>query len=299
MTTTERSGVEASIDQLYELPLDQFTQARNELASRLRAEGNGEAAMRAHSLATPPISAWAVNQLYWRDRAAFDALMKAGRQLRAAQEASLAGRAADVRATGKARDAALVAALDRALRLLQEGGHAPSPALRLRVATDLDALAASAGQPPGTTPGRLVDDLEPPGFEVFQGLRPAGSAGRKPAREPRRHTRAGGAKVVSFEAIAGARRAVSEAERAASEKRAEVHRANAALEQARGEVKAAQAEADRAKAAWEEAQKRLEQAERRVPERQKLADGARAAAEEADRAAAQARTALEDVRRKK
>ncbi len=298
MTTKTRSEVEAGIDRLYQLPLDDFVQARNDFASQLRADGDGEAALRVQSLAKPPLSAWAVNQVYWHARAAFDALAKAGQKLRAAQEATLSGRAADVRDAGKARDAALVAALEAALDQLQKAGHPATPAMRLRVATNLEALAAYGGAPPTATPGRLAEDLDPPGFEVFAGIRPRPEKAKRAEPEERRH-RPAAAKVVSFEAIASARRTLAEAERTASEKRAEANRAQAAFERAQAAVKSARAEADRAKAAWEEAARNAEQAERRVPEHEAAAASARRAAEQAVANVERARAALEALKKQK
>src|SRR5512133_1957972 len=137
--------LDGEIDRLYQLPLDEFVRARNDLASRLGAEGRAEASLRVHALGKPPVSAWAVNQLYWQARAAYDALMAAGRALRDAQQASLAGRRSDVREADRARDAALRAALQRTLELLAAAGHPATPAMRVRVATDLEALAAYGG----------------------------------------------------------------------------------------------------------------------------------------------------------
>ncbi len=299
MSAKPQADIEPDIDRLYQLPLDEFVQARNDLAARVRAESQEDAAMRVHSLAKPSVSAWAVNQLYWRARPEFDALMKAGQKLRATQQATLAGRAADVRQAGKERDAALVAALDRTLALLRESDHPATPAMRLRIATDLDALAAYGGSPPGGAAGRLVDDLDAPGFEVFEGMRARAGKPAKAEREGRRPHKRPAAEVVSFEAIAGARRAVADAEHAAAEKRAEAQRAASALDEARADLTAAQAEEARAKSTWENAQRRLGQAEHRVPERERDAELARRAAQEAGEAIERARAALEAVRRKK
>jgi hypothetical protein len=299
-----QADIEPEIDRLYQAPLDEFVQARNGLAARARADGHEAVALRVHSLAKPSVSAWAVNQLYWRAQTEFEALMRAGQQLRAAQEATLAGRGADVREAGKHRDAALVTALDRALDLLRDSGHAPTPAMRLRIATDLDALAAYGGSPPGGAAGRLVEDLDAPGFEVFDGMRAAGRNARgaaepkKADREMRRPRKRAAAEVVSFEAIANARRAVADAERALSEKRSEAQRAASALDQARADVKAAHAEEARAKSAWDDARGRLEEAERRVPEREQEAERARLDAQDAIAAIERARAALDAVRKR-
>ncbi len=298
MGTKARSNVDAEIDRLYQLPPDEFVQARNDLATHLRGDGEADAALLVQSLAKPSLSAWAVNQVYWHARQAFDALAKAGQRLRAAQEATLSGRAADVRDAGKVRDAALVGALEAALGLLQQSGHPATPAMRLRIATNLEALAAYGGVPPAGTPGRLTEDLDPPGFEVFAGMQPRPERPRKPETEERRHRSIAG-KVVSFEAIARARRTLVDAERLASEKRTEAHRAQAALEHAQTAVKAAKAEADRAKSAWEDASRKVEQAERRVPEHEEAARIARQAADEATAEVERARTSLEAVKKQR
>ena len=291
-----RLDVEAELDRLYQLPLDQFEHARNELASRVRAEGRAATALRIDLVAKPTLSAWAVNQLYWHGRAEFDALAAVGRTLRAAQEATLQGQHAEVREASRARDAALVAALERTLDLLREGGHAPTPGTRLRIATNLDALAAYGGVPPEAPPGRLLEDLDPPGFEIFDLVQPAATAAEPtpavtpaPERAP--------AKVVSFEETARARREVAEAGRLASDRRAEAQQAKAALADAQQGVKAAQAGAERAKRASEEANARVAEAEREVPERERDLERARQAAVEAEQDLERAHAALEAVRK--
>jgi hypothetical protein len=49
------------IDELYQLPLDEFTAARNALA-----KSTGDASIK--KLEKPSLSAWAVNQLFWHQR---------------------------------------------------------------------------------------------------------------------------------------------------------------------------------------------------------------------------------------
>src|SRR5215467_583167 len=62
--------LDAEIDRLYQLPLDEFTAARNVLAK----QAGGEAG-RVRALGKPSVPAWIVNQLYWRDRKVWDALV--------------------------------------------------------------------------------------------------------------------------------------------------------------------------------------------------------------------------------
>ncbi|MGE5361796.1 MAG: hypothetical protein ACM3NQ_22495 [Bacteroidales bacterium] len=288
--------LDAELDQLFQVPLDDFVRARNDLATRLRGDGRADDAMRVQAIAKPPLSAWATNQLYWRARSEFDALMAAGLELREAQQASLRGRAADVRDADRARDRALAAALQRTLSLVADAGHPATPAMRMRMATNLEALAAYGGSPPGAVPGRMTDDLDAPGFEVFQAIAPGAGGAAKPAK-PRATKRP--AKIVSFEAIAGARRAVADAERAATAHRTEMHHAEAELQRVLDAAKEAEAEVVRAKRALEKAEETAERIRREVPRHEQRVSLAKAKAADAFAAVERARAALEEARKRR
>src|SRR5438128_2296594 len=88
--------LEDDLDALFELPLTEFTVARNALAARLKKAGCGDEAARVKVLVKPSISAWAVNQLYWKHRHAFAGLIAAGVRLRRAHASQLAGKASDM-----------------------------------------------------------------------------------------------------------------------------------------------------------------------------------------------------------
>ncbi len=168
--------LETDINRLYQLPLDEFTAARNALA---RTAGDDAADVR--QLAKPSIPAWAVNQLYWKSRDLYDALIDASTELRKTHKTILGGRRADLREPSRAHEDALDAALKGALAILQEAGHPPTDATRQGVLTTLRAL------PTNEPPGRLTDTLQPGGFEMLQGLSIAGSKGIiRPKVEPTR-----------------------------------------------------------------------------------------------------------------
>ncbi|RPJ54200.1 MAG: hypothetical protein EHM24_32025 [Acidobacteria bacterium] len=164
--------VESDVDRLYQLPLAEFTAARNELAKRVGGTKGAEI----RALRRPPVAAWAVNQLYWRHRGAYDTLVAAAGRLREAQEAALGGGRADLREADRAYDAAVKAAFDGALAPLAESGHPASGATREAVMRTLRALPA-----PGR-PGRLQEELSPGGFEALAGI-PLG-ARQPPLRQP-------------------------------------------------------------------------------------------------------------------
>jgi hypothetical protein len=152
-------------DRLYQLPLPEFTAARNEAA---KAAGKDGAAIRA--LPKPSVSAWAVNQLYWRERKAWDALVRAAQDLRAAHRRQLAGRKADVDAAERAHRDAARAAADRIRDLLRETGDGASASTMAAVIETLQAL------PSNEPPGRMTKPLKPAGLEALAGLVPGGDA---------------------------------------------------------------------------------------------------------------------------
>src|SRR6478672_10635953 len=83
--------LDQEIDELYRKTLDEFTAARNALAKE-----SGDPATK--KLEKPSLPAWAVNQLYWRERKLYDDVIKTSGQMRTAYTQMLAGKSADVRA---------------------------------------------------------------------------------------------------------------------------------------------------------------------------------------------------------
>jgi hypothetical protein len=155
------SALDAKIDDLYRLPLAEFTGARNALAKSL----TGDDAKRVRKLEKPTVVPWAANQVYWRARSTYDRLMKSGEKLRAAQIAALEGRAADVRSASEAHRRAIADAVAEAERLSTGAGARPSPDALARTFESL-SLATHAPE----TPGRLTDALQPAGFEALAGI---------------------------------------------------------------------------------------------------------------------------------
>jgi len=234
---------DADIDRLYQLPLDEFTSARNALA-----KGSANAA-EIRALTKPPVAAWAVNQLYWRDRRAWDALVDAAENLRRANKAVLAGKSGDVRAAGAAHDAAVQDALKATLAQLAEGGHPVTDATRQSILNTLRALPADE------RPGRLTRALQPGGFEMLAGLsitaraakETKGAKDAKARKEPPTPSKEDArALTAAREAAAAADRALTEAEQAVRRHEFEIaratrdeERAGRAVEQARGDLEAA------------------------------------------------------------
>ena len=99
-TAEKKAGIGDEVDSLFTLPLSEFTTARNDLIQRLKQSGRGNEAEKVKALVKPPVSAWAVNQLYWKHQDAFARLLAAGASLGQAHASQLAGNPADVRAVG-------------------------------------------------------------------------------------------------------------------------------------------------------------------------------------------------------
>jgi hypothetical protein len=140
---------------LYTAPLARFIAERNRLAADMRAGGKGAAAKELARRRRPTVSAWAVNQLYWQEREAFDALFAGAARLRKGH----------LKETGAYREA-LRDLHRRGAAILRKSPHAPTDATMRRVMGTLAAVAAAGSFDPDP-PGALVADREPPGFEAI------------------------------------------------------------------------------------------------------------------------------------
>src|SRR5262249_51692768 len=156
------SDTDRDIDALFTLPLTDCTSARNALAARLKREGRVEEAERVKGLSKPPVSAWAINQLYWLNRKAFDTLIETGERFRQAQASQLAGKPSDVSGPRDARRDAIFELSRQAAALLRDADHNASPDTMRRITTTLEAISAYASLPDGQRPGRLTEDVDPP-----------------------------------------------------------------------------------------------------------------------------------------
>jgi membrane protein involved in colicin uptake len=244
--------VDAEIDRLYDLPLDEFTAARNELAKRLTKEGDAESAERVRTLVKPSVPAWTINQLARRNPEAVRTLLNVGARLRAAQERSLRGEpAADELRGAQAEEREAVRKLtQQAGALLRDAGRPATAATLDRVSSTLRAAALAE---PGRTllrDGRLDDEVEVSGFDAFSELQVPKSRGKAGAaktddlaerrrqkreaerrrRELEKRVRELSARAESAEREAErARKAAAEAESIAAERRREADAAAAEL----------------------------------------------------------------------
>jgi hypothetical protein len=235
------------IDQLFQLPLDSFTAARNALA-----KGAGGRAAEIKALEKPNAAAWAVNQLFWRERPIYDELIEASQQLRAAYREQLAGKSPDVRAAEAEHRAAVKRATQTARGIVEADGSKASDQVMEAVRETLDIL------PSGDPPGRLTKPLKRTGFEALEGF----TISAKPRPAP-----------TKFEARRTTPRpAVTPQEKRANEA-AERDRemTKERLRFAEATVRDAEAAFDRARRAAERAERTLERVQREVDEAAKTA----------------------------
>jgi len=240
-------GSKAELDALFALPLAEFTGARNALAARLKKEGKTGEAEQVKAMPKPSISAWTVNQLYWNHRGEFEHLVATGSQVRKAQESQLAGKSSDFRGANDARRAALTNLSRLAASLLNAAGHNPTPDVLRRIATTLEAVSAVTAFPEGQSPGRLTEDLDPPGFETLGSFVPAT---KSVAPQP--------------EKIAAAKVALKNAESALKEARSAAQAAETALKAAEDRFREAGVAAEEAKQDVFNAERSVQQASERL-----------------------------------
>ena len=158
------------IDALFKLPLTEFVGARKALAARLKQNGLVSEAEGVKALAKPSMSAWTVNQLYWRHREAFDELIATGQRFRKAQTS---GKMVNMREALDARREALSHLSELATEALRDAGHNPSLDTLRRIATTLEALSAYKSLSDGPSLGRLTEDIDPPGFDSVGSFTPS------------------------------------------------------------------------------------------------------------------------------
>ncbi len=270
--------LEDDLDALFKLPLAEFTAARNALAARLKRDGHGNEADFVKALAKPSISAWAVNQLYWDHRDAFERLLVAGERFRQAQSSRLSRKVADMRVALDARRDALANLSDLAEALLRDAGHSPTLDTIRRITTTLEAVSAYASLPDGPRPGRLTQDVDPPGFESLASFVPsAGIDGGSRASATPSSPSGRASASASQKAVA---------ERALAEKRqADIAAVKASLQEAKRVLIEARAKAQSLEAVQKDADAEAKEAEKRRREAEARFEQAKAASEDATRRA--------------
>ncbi len=222
----DATGDDAALDEiaaeLYALPPEGFTAARNERAS----SAPRALAARVKALRKPSVAAWAVDLLARQGQLAEAVELSAA--LREAQDDL---DAAELAALGRQRRALVGALAAEAVRLADEQGVSVSSAAREEVEKTINAAVVDAAAAAAVLTGRLVRTLEPGGTdeatlaEAVGGSLPGATAGAAP--RPSRDD------LAERRARKAAEKAAREAERAATEAERELAR----IEARRGKIR--------------------------------------------------------------
>ena len=164
--------------------------------------------------------------------------------------------------------------------LMSDAGHNPTLEAIGRVTTTLEAMSAYALHPDGPTPGRLTNDVDPPGFESLASFIPG--AGPKPRTESSTQVN-----IAKKSASAPTKKEkatqAAEASRLEKTRQAKIATAKVSLQAAKKSVKDAQAKVQRLEAAQKKADAESREAEKQRREAEQRYKRASIAAETATR----------------
>lgn len=240
---------------LYLLPPEDFTAARDAAAKQARADGDAVGAQALKALRRPSVAAHLVNLLADREPELLAQLLELGPALASAQ---VAGSGDALRELGAQRRQLVDAVTARAAELAR---REVSPAAREEVAATLEAALADLASADAVRSGRLVRALSYAGFgDVDLEGAVAAAPGPQEVRQPpdtaaaeRAALEAAGALDDAVGACRAAEREREDADRAAAEADEEVARLRRQLSDAEQAAGAAHEEQDRRAAAAEEA----------------------------------------------
>jgi hypothetical protein len=173
-----------STDDLYALDPEQFTAARNQLAKRIRGDGDRERAAAVAKLRRPPATAWVLNRVARSSSKLIDDLLTAGERLQSAMNDALAGDRSGVRDAEAAERDARAAVVDAASVELEESGRPANDANRQRMIGTLRAAVVDDAVADLLRRGVLDADQEAPGFG-FGSLSVPAAPARPPRPKPR------------------------------------------------------------------------------------------------------------------
>jgi hypothetical protein len=238
------------LEELYQLPLGEFTKARNAFAKDL----SGDARRAAASLVKPTLPCWAINQLYWKDRSTYKALVDASEKLRVAHRAALGGKNVDLRKPNEVHRAAVLRATAKTVQLLEQADGRVTEPVRETIGRLLAAL------PTDEQAGRLTREPEPAGFALLAGVKLRPVKALPPQPKPERTT------VETKRDEAAERREQQHTEKA---RQVAERQREKLLTAARRELQRAQQAAERATFNARKAESELKEAERRLADLQR------------------------------
>jgi hypothetical protein len=185
--------LDAVADELYGLPLGEFTAARDARAAEARRAGDRGLASAIKTLRRPTKVAWLANVLVRRHREQVDGLFRLGEAMQDAQD-QLAGE--ELRQLSRRRQEVVSALTRQARRIASDAGDPVSDEVARELTATLEAALADPAARAEVNAGRLTAALSYSGFGSLdpRAAAPAsrrGAGGRAPASraEPRRQER--------------------------------------------------------------------------------------------------------------
>lgn len=148
-------------DELYGLPLEQFTKTRNERAKQIKADGDKELSATVKGLPKPSVAPWVMNMLVRHQGDELEQVLVLGESLRRAQ-AQLDGE--ELRELDRQRRQLTRAIAAQARDLAKKLGQGVSPAVATQVEETLHAAMADEDAAAAVRTGQLVEPLTATGF---------------------------------------------------------------------------------------------------------------------------------------
>lgn len=289
---SDEAAVPEAADELFDLAVGEFVAARNELATRLTADGDPGAARAVRALRRPTLAAWAVNQAVRADADAWQRLVTAGRVAQQAQRKALSGvRDSSLRSATAERRVHIEAMVDLATAALERAG-ASSASHADAIASTFEAASANPDLADLVGRGRLSAPVAPTtDFGDLTGLLAVPSRVAGPSRDgedPRDEDRdtAATQRRTAMRALEAANQRVEATQRV-------LDKAEQAARDLADRATGAQRRADDAQAAAERSQAAAVTATARASEAAAARDGAARDSQIAIREAQEARAALD------
>lgn len=266
-------------DELYALPLGEFTPARDARAKELKGTPLGA---QVKALRKPSTAAWVVDLLVRREAAQVDQVLSVGAALREAQQAMSAG---ELRALTKQRRQVTAAVTTQARRIAAEEGLRVTEAVAEQVEATLTAAMVDAECGRAVRSGLLVSALHTTGLEPMDPDALASAVALPEAlgfsATPREAVRPGPPELHVVPDPDKAAKAIAAAEERLAAAQEEYDAARAAHDDASGEVDRLSARSLQLEAETDELRRRLadleEQAEaleEELAEAEEVRDGA-------------------------
>jgi hypothetical protein len=222
-------------DELYALPLQEFTAARNARVAEARRAGDTARATSLKALRKPTVGAWLANLLVRQRTKEVDRLVALGTEVRGSRRLD----GDRIRRVSKERADTIARLVRDARSLAAQQGQAISEAVLGELDATLEAAFADAASADAVRAGRLTTTLQYSGLGLLPDVAAVGGFRRPPTERPRPDA------------------ALHEAERSVEQAKREAARADTELQEARRAVRGAEKRAKDAHRTAAVAEKRL------------------------------------------